>query len=785
MALRVWLPLNGNLKNKGLSNINISGTGSFVNNGKIGQGYTGGKITMSENFLTKTGTICFWIKVGTEVAASVSPNQIFASSGIYGRKWDLFLYGDKNSFHSWGCVKDDSTGSPNGDYTLSNVFPNDTWVHAAVTHDESNQYIYINGVLTSTVAWNSNGTFTFNGVCYFADTPTGIVYNDLRIYDECLSQKQIKEISKGLIAHYTLSEMINNENIAHENPLKLNNATSVTYDSETHTYTIVSPGGSSSWGYGLKIGDTYKCIVPYDNYYRFSFEVWVPTQHEISIDYNNYSNDTSQWNPSGNDNDLTSARLTSTKTIPAGIWTKCVFGSKNANTNNTAHVSIYDVSCIGLVTNSDSNSITWKIRNFKYELGDEATEWIPYESDWKDSLGVDVSGNGYNTVSSAASNAILSHSDDSPRYSGSTYFNGYTYLRSDWGSMTWFNFDNATISAWMKPTTTPSGWTGSIGFQHDGGVENKTFTISNYDGKFTVHAVNNTTWDEAIISSETLPLNTWSYCVATLENGSNLKMYINGELVKTTTIDYKTATVRSDTCIGIGADFPGTDEKYTGYYSDVRIYATALPEDDIKKMYNTPTFIDDKNNILSHEFKEENEILAWAAYPEQHTDLNAVFTRTLINDSTVPGGKVTKLTCTTAGSGFYFYTDPWATAREQMVHGQEYTVSMYVKTNRERTIKMHVECSSFQSQDTWIVGNSYKHLVNTFIYSSNTQYGALTNYANFSVGDEIYIYDLKIEKTSKQLQIYKNGIINNSTLDENKKIKIYKSKIETNNFIEI
>ena len=59
MALRVWLPLNGNLENKGLSNISITGAGSFVDGGKLGKGYTGGAITMSQNFLTKTGTICF------------------------------------------------------------------------------------------------------------------------------------------------------------------------------------------------------------------------------------------------------------------------------------------------------------------------------------------------------------------------------------------------------------------------------------------------------------------------------------------------------------------------------------------------------------------------------------------------------------------------------------------------------------------------------------------------------------------------------------------------------
>ena len=41
MALRVWLPLNGNLDNKGLSNytFNIGSNYTLDNNGKIGQCY--------------------------------------------------------------------------------------------------------------------------------------------------------------------------------------------------------------------------------------------------------------------------------------------------------------------------------------------------------------------------------------------------------------------------------------------------------------------------------------------------------------------------------------------------------------------------------------------------------------------------------------------------------------------------------------------------------------------------------------------------------------------------
>jgi hypothetical protein len=70
--------------------------------------------------------------------------------------------------------------------------------------------------------------------------------NDLRIYDECLSQKQIKEISKGLICHYKLGGHSINNNLAIDNLLVNAGASSITFNSNTHTYTIVSPVGDST-----------------------------------------------------------------------------------------------------------------------------------------------------------------------------------------------------------------------------------------------------------------------------------------------------------------------------------------------------------------------------------------------------------------------------------------------------------------------------------------------------------------------------------------------------------
>ena len=46
------------------------------------------------------------------------------------------------------------------------------------------------------------------------------------------------------------------------------------------------------------------------------------------------------------------------RTVPGQTWTKLIFGSKNANTGNTEHVDIYEVSKIGLRTMNDTEPIT-------------------------------------------------------------------------------------------------------------------------------------------------------------------------------------------------------------------------------------------------------------------------------------------------------------------------------------------------------------------------------------------------------------------------------------------
>jgi hypothetical protein len=96
----------------------------------------------------------------------------------------------------------------------------------AFTRDESKVVkIYINGVLvdtkTNTADLNYSESNGFINIGRFGYHPTNNskIYpyqgyiNDFRFYDECLSPKQIKEISKGLVAHYKLDGPKGNPNL--------------------------------------------------------------------------------------------------------------------------------------------------------------------------------------------------------------------------------------------------------------------------------------------------------------------------------------------------------------------------------------------------------------------------------------------------------------------------------------------------------------------------------------------------------------------------------------------
>ena len=207
MALQIWLPLNGNLDNKGLSNLTITPNGgtAVYDDGKIGKGLS---CNGSTNFripgltLGKYASICHWGKTSTNSkmpwvlnCASSSILNLYASGVYYLNIGD----GSNNPF------KDDSGNN-------ISVLLDNKWHHFAVTFDNQYAKLYIDGVYRGTsVTYRSPETNSSHNMIKLAgDFNSAHSYdwngmlNDFRVYDHCLSLKEIKEISKALVVHYTL-----------------------------------------------------------------------------------------------------------------------------------------------------------------------------------------------------------------------------------------------------------------------------------------------------------------------------------------------------------------------------------------------------------------------------------------------------------------------------------------------------------------------------------------------------------------------------------------------------
>lgn len=781
MSLKVWLPLNGNLENKGCGNATITGNLTYVDGGKLGKARSAGTITISKDYMTEVGTMCFWINVGPETITAAG-GQVYKSAQTKGRKWDLFLFSTKNSFHSWGCVKDESTNTPNGDFTLGDFFPNNTWVHVAVAHDKKNVYVYRNGELYHTKAWSSDGTFTFDGPVTFADTNEGILYNDLRIYDECLTAKQIKEISKGLTLHYTLDRGLGNPNLLRMGGLVKNSATSTSYDEKTDTYTIVSPVTDSTWGAGVKIGTTNKVVIPYGEYYRISMEVYVPTTHTLVVDYNNYSNDSSVANWNSNDNDLSSARLAGTPSIPGGKWTKVVFGSQNAHASNTSKVAIYEESTFGIRTSADTEPVTWYIRHPKVELGTITSQWCPNVNDalykemkYDSLIEKDVSGNGYHGTRYGN---IISHSDNEAKYSSSSSFTtNQSYIKVP--TINYSGLTEYTFSWWGYKTdiNQTMAWGFSDGNKLNVFPANSKLCWNTFDSDqnpFLTDAGANISYSE--YNSK------WTHYAVT-GDGTNAKLYING-MYKGTAKTYKGIT---GTQLHLSGNDTGTSYKWIGWLSDFRLYSTALSAEDIKELYNTAAYVDKDGSLRTYELVESgNESLTDSPLYVYAYATSGTFTTETIDCPESASGTALKITCTAAGNGFYMASN-WSSAKAKMVHGQQYVWSLYCKSDNRTTMKFSVECSSAQDRINFAIGPEYKKLSSVFTYSNETSYSAFTSYPTFAVNDNVYIHSFKVEPYNPNLEIMKTGVYKENDLNEGieNQFTMFKQGTETKEIIEI
>ena len=209
MSLQVWLPLNGSLENLGLADVGEIDTThiSFTDNGKIGKCLTG--YTGYFNIPSMTGkkqlSVAYWIRINTATSTQwLDAFRWYSTDGSSS-------YASRNEFYN-DCINTGfwfKGGSISGKTTTVG-----DWHHHAFTidYETGTAEFYIDGASVGSSSVVDITHYLTGTNFMIGENGLDTSHNDVRIYDHILSEKEVKELSKGLVAHYPLNDFSINPN---------------------------------------------------------------------------------------------------------------------------------------------------------------------------------------------------------------------------------------------------------------------------------------------------------------------------------------------------------------------------------------------------------------------------------------------------------------------------------------------------------------------------------------------------------------------------------------------
>ena len=572
------------------------GSGITYTSGKIGQAATfpnncNSCIHMPGPKL-QTGSWAAWIKVNG--AGSGTSQRIISEgrdTGSIGT--DIFVSKEGTTL----CWRTHKIGSQT---TISL----NTWYHVALTFGDNIAKFYLNGTLLTSQSYTENtdyaqsndrlvlGKMAYNYTNTSNYFPFNGQLNDLRIYDHCLSEEEVAEIAKGLVLHYPL----NNNNFGNKNYFKNSHFSNGT----------TSWSGPNSAQIRIEIKDGHTCITGTkgtNNYItsQTAGPYTANTTIDITISANIYVEETGSF---ALGNWISSTEVSGWQGLSGTrIWNKTNSFKPGWNRLDCTLKNATNQYNGNIVTGFAYTGTTFWMADPKIEFSSVATPWCPHVDDAEytamkvnDSIEHDISGYG----NDGTITGTLETTTPNPRYNCTIQFDGSSYILTPSGSFNWYDFSQGTFSTWIKPTATASGWSGTVGIAGDNSQNWKAFGISFYANEFRPVYCN--TSYSTISTGKSLPVGEWHFCCATID-GTTVKSYFDGELVKTTTIDWKTATIPTNLQFQVGVDRPGTDEKFTGQYSDIRFYATILTDSQIAQLYKDSMVVDSSGNITPRDLE--------------------------------------------------------------------------------------------------------------------------------------------------------------------------------------
>lgn len=679
MALVAWYPLNGNLEDYSgngnhLSNNNTANI-TVNNSGKIGKCYnfTGTGYLSSAYAVKLSGdiTFCSWVYVDSTNAAH---NQ-----GIVNN----FKHGGSGGYNTSFCVRStgvlrldiaDKNGNSHTAIESSGVIARNAWQHVAVTFNTltGRAKFYINGSFNSEKSFSSNLTPI---VCkpekimigqWGWSYATAYNYkgrlNDVRIYNEALSLKEIKEISKAKILHYNF----NTHAVATRNEYGNN-----------IFQTSSSGGGFNHWGQTGHIGsfgqNTDKSFI-YNKSKQYSH--WVANNTGATGKYLIY---------------LSPEYAGGYRSIQAII--KMSDGSEvtnekchpDWNDNNTTYTKspfkwstikhlgdgFYLCKCEELYQNGSNDLIGIYVRaGYKIYISEFKVENTQFCSDINiyDNLPRVTDSSGFRNHSQPLGLSTT------PQWVSDSIFGDGCYK---------FNSTNKIVSNQLFFDNRNQEWTVTGWAKLN--VNNKTQSVNNFNlsnrltSSTTQKALlylNDGAEDSYVYSATTMPVNKW-YHFAFVANTSNLtcKYYHNGVL-NASSSNYTSSDFpqgfSSTTVFGEGLD---------GYLDDIRVYATALSDEDIKELYQSKGSVVKNGKVMVNEL---NEAITYNPYCKGENLVRNGYGENASN--TNMGGVYIASDSPTGSNGSFEYTGNGTVLSSDYIkisHSNVYEVSAYIKSMKD------------------------------------------------------------------------------------------------------